>query len=150
MSTLSASEIYLLICTVLFVYATCGCWLLQVMCYPAYSLVGENEFVPFHVFSGKRLIPVFVIPAVLACLMGIGLIFFRPASVSLVAALVVAACAVVILATTAIVEVPKHNWLDKNGKSEAVIQALIKSNLPRALSWSLGSLVLVAALAQML
>ena len=141
---------YLLICTVLFVYATCGCWLLQVMCYPAYSLVGEKEFVPFHVFSGKRLIPVFVIPAVLACLMGIALIFFRPAIMSLVAALVVAACAIIILATTAIVEVPKHNWLDKNGKSEDVIQALIQSNLPRAISWTVGSVVLLASLLQLL
>ena len=85
----------------------------------------------------------FVIPAVLACLLGIALVVLRPPSMPLLAAIIVVACAVVILATTAIVEVPKHQWLDKNGKSEAVIQALIRSNLPRALSWTLGSAVLL-------
>lgn len=104
----------------------------------------KKEFVPFHVHAGKRLIPVFVLPAVLACLLGIGLLMFRPVAMPLWAAVVVALCAVVILATTIIVEVPKHSWLDKNGKSEEVIQALIRSNLPRALCWTLGSLVLIA------
>jgi hypothetical protein len=146
---MSASEVLLLICAVLFVYGMSGCWLLQVMAYPTYSLVGEKEFVPFHVESGRRLIPVFVIPAVLACLLGIALVVLRPPSMPLLAALIVAACAIIILATTAIVEVPKHQWLDKNGKSEDVIQALIRSNLPRALSWTVGSAVLVWQVAAM-
>ncbi len=140
---MSASEILVLITAVLFVYCTCGCWMLQWLSYPTYSLVGEAEFVPFHVESGKRLIPIFVVPAVLACMLGIALVVFRPPSMPLIAALIVAACAVIILGTTAIVEVPKHQWLDKHGKSEEVIQALIRSNLPRALSWTVGSAVLV-------
>lgn len=140
---MAASEILVLVCAVLFVYSTCGCWMLQRLNYPVFSLVGETEFVPFHVESGQRLIPIFVIPAVLACLLGIALVIFRPPSMPLFAALIVAACAVIVLATTIIVEVPKHLWLDKHGKSEEVIQALIRSNLPRALSWTVGSAVLV-------
>ena len=58
-----------------------GVRLLQVMAYPTYLLVGKDEFVPFHVKSGQRLIPVFVIPAVLTCLASFVLVFVRPESV---------------------------------------------------------------------
>ena len=100
--------ILLFVTTVLFVYSTCGCWLLQIMSYPTYHLVGEKEFVPFHVASGKKLIPVFVVPAVLGCAASLALVFFRPEGMPLWSALIVAACALVILATTGIIEVPKH------------------------------------------
>ena len=134
---------YLIACTVLYVYCTGGSWMLQTVAYPTYHLVGEREFVPFHVASGKRLIPVFVAPAVLACLATLGLVVFRPASAPLWAALLVALCSLVILVTTAVLEVPKHNALDRDGKSAALIDGLVRDNLPRAVSWTLGSALLL-------
>jgi|GEM_PF-551731 len=140
---MDAAHFFLLLVTVFYFYSACGCWLLQVMAYPTYLLVGKDEFVPFHVKSGQRLIPVFVIPAVLTCLASFVLVFVRPESVPVWAALIVAACSAVILGTTIAIEVPKHNKLDKDGKDDALIQQLIRDNLPRVICWTIGSAVLL-------
>ena len=136
--------------TALFLYCLGGSWMLQVVAYPTYHLVGETEFVSFHVASGQRLIPVFVIPAVLACLTSLGLPFVRQSETSIWAGVIVAACGLVILITTVAIEVPKHNALDKNGKSAVLIDGLVRDNLPRAMAWSLGALVLLLSLVQRL
>ncbi len=137
------SSMFLIACTVLYLYCTGGSWMLQIVSYPTYHHVGEREFVPFHVDSGKRLIPIFVIPAVLVCLATVALVFLRSSSTPLWASLVVALCSLVILVTTIALEVPKHNALDKNGKNTALIDGLVRDNLPRAISWTLGSGLLV-------
>jgi hypothetical protein len=129
--------------TALFLYCLGGSWMLQVVAYPTYHLVGEQEFVPFHVAFGKRLLAVFVVPAILACMGSLALPFVRPDNVALWQGAVVAVCGLVILSTTVILEVPKHNALDKNGKSSALIDGLVRDNLPRALAWSLGAVLLV-------
>ncbi|GEM86040.1 hypothetical protein [Meiothermus granaticius] len=133
----------LLATTVLFLYATGGSWMLQVVSYPTYALVGEREFVPFHKDSGRRLMPVFILPAVVACLFAVALVFWRSTAMPLWAALVAAGGGLVILGTTFALEVPKHNRLDAEGKSLALIAGLIRDNLPRSLAWTLGSAVLV-------
>ena len=132
------SLILLIVCTTLYIYAAGGCWLLQVVCYPTYHLVGEKEFVPFHIAFGNRLIPVFVVPAVLACLSSFVLLFVRPVGTAFWLPLVVALCSAVILFTTITIEVPKHQALDKT-----LIDGLVSNNLPRAISWTVGSFVLL-------
>jgi hypothetical protein len=140
---MSLALILLVACTTLYLYAAGGCWLLQVVCYPTYQLVDEKDFVPFHVAFGNRLLPVFVIPAVLACLSSFVLLGVRPSAVALWPALIVAVCSAIILLTTILIEVPKHQALDKNGKSSKLIDELVTNNLPRAISWSVGSLFLL-------
>lgn len=139
-----------LLCTTLYIYAASGCWMLQAVSYPTYSLVGEKEFVPFHVAFGQKLLPVFVGPAVLANLASFVLLLIRPATMPFWVAALVAVCSLVILLTTVLIEVPKHQALDKNGKSEALIQGLVRDNLPRAISWTVGSVALLWVLMGML
>ncbi len=117
--------------------------MLQVMAYPTYALVGKAEFIPFHVSSGRRLIPVFVIPAVLTCLASWVLVIVRPPAVPLWAALLVALCTLIILVTTIVIEVPKHNKLDKDGKDDRLIEQLVRDNMPRVACWTLGCLLLL-------
>lgn len=133
------AHLLLYVCAVLYLYCTGGSWMLQRVSYPAYHLVGEKEFVPCHVDSGKQLLGIFVGPAVLACLLGLALLLVRPSGVPFFAALLVAVGSLVILVTTVALEAPKHNRLDKDGKSTALIDGLVRDNLPRALSWTLGS-----------
>jgi hypothetical protein len=137
------STLFLLGVTVLFLYSTGGSWMLQIVSYPGYHLVGTSEFVGFHVDAGKRLMRVFVGPAVVACLASVALLLLKPSTLPLWPALIVAACGITILVTTVVLEVPKHNALDKNGKSAALIDGLVRDNLPRALAWTLGSAILV-------
>lgn len=137
--------LYLLACTVLCAYCTGASWLLQVVAYPGYRLVGEAEFVPYHIDFGKRLIPVTVAPMVLTNLLLIGLVFYHPATIPAWATYVAAACSLVILGTTFALEIPKHARLDREGKSLAVIDGLVRDNLPRSLAWTTASAVLVYA-----
>jgi hypothetical protein len=116
--------------------------MLQFVAYPTYALVGEAEFVPFHVSFGKRLLVV-IAPMVITALATFVLVFVRPETTPLWAALGVAACSAIILVTTIVLEVPKHNQLDKDGKSLSLIAALVRDNLPRMICWTLGSVLLV-------
>ena len=77
----------------------------------------------------------------------IATVFIRPERVPVWMALIVAACGAIILGTTIALEVPKHQQLDKEGKSNALINGLVRDNLPRTISWTLASLVLAAMVA---
>jgi hypothetical protein len=138
---MDGSQLYLLIVTILCLYCTGASWLLQFVCYPTYLLVGEKEFVPFHVSFGRRLM-VAVVPMGITCIGMIALLFARPDNVPVWAALLAVACAVVILGTTVVLEVPKHMKLDREGKSDALINGLVRDNLPRTIGWTLASITL--------
>lgn len=128
---------------VLTAWAASGCWMLQLVAYPTYTLVAEKDFVPFHVDFGRRLIPVFVVPAVLACLAFFVLLFVRPTGAPMADAIVCALAGVVILGTTGAVEVPTHMALDREGKSQAKLDSLIRWNLSRAISWAVALAAMV-------
>jgi uncharacterized membrane protein len=142
---MEASQVFLVVVTVLCFFCTGASWMLQFVAYPTYALVGKAEFVPYHVDFGKRMLPVTVVPMVLTCIGLIALVFLRPSSVPLWIALVSAACGVLILVTTIFLEVPKHLALDKDGKSDTLIRGLVRDNIPRTLAWTTASLVLAAA-----
>ncbi len=136
---------YLLIMTALCLYSTGASWMLQFVCYPTYLLVGEKEFVPFHISFGRRLL-VAVVPMSLTCLALIAFIFIRTDPIPAWVALVTGACGAVILGTTIALEVPKHLKLDKDGKSDALINGLVRDNLPRTIGWTLASALLIYSL----
>ncbi|MDX2074957.1 MAG: hypothetical protein SFZ02_00880 [bacterium] len=133
---------FLLILTAFCLYCTGASWMLQVVCYPTYLLVGETEFVPFHISFGQRLL-IAVVPMGLTCLAMIAFIFIRTDPIPAWATWVAGACGAVILLTTAILEVPKHLKLDKEGKSDALINGLVRDNLPRTAAWTLASVMMI-------
>lgn len=133
---------FLLILTVLCLYCTGASWMLQFVCYPTYKFVGDKEFVPFHVSFGQRLMVAAVLPMVAVCLGTFALLFVAPVGVPSWVPVVAAICGAVILVTTAFLEVPKHLKLDKEGKSNAVLEALVRDNIPRTVAWTAASLVL--------
>lgn len=136
---------FLLILTAFCLYATGASWMLQVVCYPTYLLVGEKEFVPFHISFGKRLL-IAVIPMSLTCLALISLIFIRTEVIPDWITWVVGGCGAIILLTTIFLEVPKHLRLDREGKSDALIRALVRDNVPRTAAWTLASILMVYSL----
>lgn len=146
---MDATLLFILILTALSLYCTGASWMLQVVCYPTFLLVGAAEFVPFHVSFGRRLM-IAVIPMFLTCVGMFVLLFIRPEAVPQGAAIIAAICGVIILATTIILEVPKHLKLDKDGKSDALIHGLVRDNLPRTAAWTVASITLVYILAALL
>lgn len=137
------SLILLIACTTLYIYCAGGCWLLQMVCYPTYHLVSEKDFLAYHTAFGNRLMPIFVVPAVLACLCSFLLIFVHPVATGTWLPSLVALFSTIILATTLFLELPKHQALDREGKSAALIDDLVQNNLPRAMSWTAGSFLLL-------
>lgn len=117
--------------------------MLQVVAYPTYALVGEKEFVPYHISFGKRMLSVTIFPMVIAALSTFILVFIRPDGAPLWASLIAAAASATILGTTMAMEVPKHMKLDKEGKSIELIQGLVRDNIPRSISWVVASLALL-------
>lgn len=107
-------------------------WLLQVVVYPTYRLVPADAFVPFHVAQGRRMIPVLMVPMFVT---SVASVVFAGVTRS-PAALGVGACALVVVGTTLVSELPKHLALDKTGKSDALVEGLIRDNLPRSLAWT--------------
>jgi hypothetical protein len=146
---MDAAQIFVVLVTVACFYCTGASWMLQIVCYPTYLLVGEKEFVPFHVSFGRRLL-VAVVPMFLTCLATFALLFVRPASVPAWAVIVTAICGAVILITTVALEVPKHLKLDREGKSDALINGLVRDNLPRTAAWTVASVLLTYMVVTML
>lgn len=143
---MDGAQMFVLLLAALCLYCTGASWMLQVVCYPTYLLVGAQEFVPFHISFGRRLM-IAVIPMTLTCLGMIALLFVRPAHAPDWAAAGAALCGAVILLTTIFLEVPKHLKLDKEGKSDALIRALVRDNIPRTAAWTAASALLLYMLA---
>jgi hypothetical protein len=57
----------------------------------------------------------------------------------------VAGCALAVIATTLVSELPKHQALDKGGKDDLLIRGLVRDNLPRSLAWTAGCVLLLLA-----
>ena len=139
---METKHIFLLFTTLLCWYSLGVSVLLQFVAYPSYKLVGDKEFVPFHVFFGKKLLIASVMPMILTNLLTFILVFYHPDTVPMGLVYITAICSGIILFTTMKYEVPKHQELDKVGKSEAGIDYLIQNNLPRTICWTVAALSL--------
>jgi hypothetical protein len=143
---MTTNELFLIVVTIQSFFCMGASWMLQIVCYPTYLLVGEKEFVPFHVDFGKRLIGVVVVPMVVTCIFSFILLVVAPPNAPMIILLGVALCSAIILITTIFLEVPKHMKLDKDGKSDVLIHGLVRDNLPRTACWTIASFLLAYAL----
>lgn len=119
-------------------------WLLQVVVSPTYRLVGRADFVPFHVAQGRRMTPVMVVPMFVTSLLGVAVAVLERGSAHAGRLWAVAVCGAVVLLTTLVSELPKHLRLDKHGKDDALVEGLIRDNLPRTLAWTVGAALLAS------
>ena len=139
---METSKIFLLATTLLCWYSLGASWLLQIVAYPTYKQVGEKEFVAYHTDFGNRLLKTSVIPMILTNIMTFIFIFYHPDTVPMGLVYLTALCSGIILFTTVKYEVPKHQQLDKEGKSDSGIDYLVKNNLPRSICWTVAALSL--------
>jgi hypothetical protein len=135
----------LTICTFAFFSCLGISWLLQLVVYPTYRFVGRAEFVPFHVSQGRRMGPVMIAPMFLTSLLTIVMAVLERGSPQAAYLWGAAACGAVVIGTTLASELPRHLKLDKQGKDDALIEGLIRDNLPRTLAWTVGAALLVFA-----
>ena len=124
----------LLFWTVIIFYVLGEIWFAQIVVYPLFGKVGQDEYVAYHKFYSSRIPLPVILPGFASFLLPLALVFLRPESVPLWMALANVACGLVGLFVTVGLEIPRHTQLEKGGKQEAVIRELIRYNWPRTLA----------------
>jgi hypothetical protein len=124
----------LLLWTLLIFYVTGGIWFAQIVVYPLFGKVGEDEYVAYHKFYSSRIPLPVIVPGFASFILPVPLVFLGPGSVPLWIALANVACGLVGLLVTVVLEIPRHARLEKGGKQEAALRELILFNWPRTFS----------------
>jgi len=140
---MDAAHWFLLICLALNLYICGVTWLVQAANYPLFALVSEADFVVYHQTHTRWIMPVVIIPAFIANGASIVFIFGHPASVPTSAALLNGVLGLSMLVVTVAVEVPKHLRLDKEGKSQPIIQSLVTNNWLRTIAITAQALLML-------
>ena len=131
----------LLLWTLLIFYVTGGIWVAQIVVYPLFGKVGEDEYVAYHKFYSSRIPLPVILPGFASFVLPVGLVFFGPGSVPLWVYLANLVFGLVGLLVTVALEIPRHARLEKGGKQGAVIRELILYNWPRTLAITGSSLL---------
>jgi len=140
------THLFLLFWTAIIFYATGQIWFAQIVVYPLFGKVGEDEYVAYHRFYSSRIPLPVIVPGFASFLVPVALVFFGPDSVPLWMTLANVVCALVGLLVTVALEIPRHARLEKGGKQEAVIRELVRYNWPRTLSISASALLTLVML----
>lgn len=109
-------------------------WLVQIVVYPLFAQVGEADYVRYHRFYTRRIPLPVIIPGFASFLLPAVLAYFGPAVPDWMSAANIGAGLVGLLVTAALLEIPRHNRLEKGGKRDATIAELIRYNWPRTAS----------------
>lgn len=115
-------------------------WWCQFYRYPSFRKWSENEFTRLHAGHTFQ-ISLVVIPGMLLQILGTGLVFISSGALWL--KLLHVACVGGSLLPTFLVSGPIHGRLSR-GKDDALIEKLIRTNLPRTLVWTLQLILSLA------
>ena len=129
-----------LVCLASAAYMAGVAWLVQLVVYPAFALVGLQEWAAYH-RAHTRAITWVVAPVMLVELVSsAALVVARPAGVG--AGLVWAGLAIAVAtwALTLFVAVPEHEQLG-DGLDLAVVARLVRGHAARTLAWSAHAVV---------
>jgi hypothetical protein len=118
-------------------------WVVQAVVYPAFWLVGPNEWARYHAIH-MRAIGWVVGPPWVAQGLSTAVLVLAPPDGNRPAAVVLAVLAVVTVAATVASAVPAHGRLD-SGRGGADLRTLLRANLARTLAWT-GATVIAAVL----
>lgn len=120
-------------------------WLVQLVSYPGFLDVGEEEFREYHRAHSSRI--TFVVAPLMLAELGTAVLFWSSAPGRYaVAGLVLVG---IVWASTALLQVPCHRKLS-SGYDARTIRFLIQSNWLRTIAWTARSLVLGSLLVKWL
>jgi hypothetical protein len=131
---MDASHALLIVSTVVALYAFGQIWFAQIVVYPLFAKVGESEYRTYHRFYSSRIPLPVIVPGFASFVLPVLLLFVRPDSVPAWLVMTNVACALVGLAVTVLLEIPRHARLVEQGKQPDVIRELVVFNWPRTAS----------------
>jgi hypothetical protein len=138
-------DLHLAVLTAGTAWSTALGWQAQLVSYPLFRAVGEEDFAAYHRQYDRSIPAVVIVPGIASFLAGCAFWWTRPADVPAPAAAVVSAAGVVSLGSTALWAVPMHDRLDRAGRSEATIDSLLRANRLRTAALTLSTATLVGA-----
>lgn len=118
-------------------------WLVQLAAYPLFASVGRDDFVEFHAGWSKRITWVVVAPMNVDLVTSIWLAIAPPAGVSRPVAIIGATLAVLTWASTALLQVPRHEELSR-GFDERAHAGLVRTSWVRTAAWTAHALICCA------
>jgi hypothetical protein len=118
-------------------------WVVQLVVYPAFRLVGAGEWAAYHERHMRGISRVVGVPW-LAQGVSTAALLLAPGAVGLPVAIVLAALALVTVVVTVAAAVPVHGRL-QGAPGAADVAVLLRANLARTLAWT-GSTAASAAL----
>lgn len=117
-------------------------WFVQVVHYPLLGSVGRDDFGAYHAAHSRLTTRVVLVPMSIELITSAWLVVERPRGVGAAAASGGLALAVLIWASTVLVQVPQHRELAQSG-----VRSLIARNWPRTAAWSARSALVLGMLA---
>ena len=134
------SQLFLMFWAALIFWVLGQIWLAQIVVYPLFAKVGAVDYVHYHRFYTQRIPLPVIIPGFASFLLPVALALFGP-TVPLWMSILNIAAGIVGLLVTVMLEIPRHNRLERDGKNDTTIAELIRYNWPRTLSISAQSVI---------
>ena len=118
-------------------------WLVQLVQYPGFKLIGKNECLTYQQHHVSKISWV-VVPLMLGELLFASWLLLTPFTFSIMEYLNYAAfgCVLVVWLVTFGWEVPTHKKLEKEGYKKDLLQKLIRLNWFRTIGWTLRTIIL--------
>jgi hypothetical protein len=118
-------------------------WVVQLVVYPAFRLVGAEAWAPYHRAHTRAITRVVGLPWLLQGVSTAALLVVRTGGFPAVAVLAVLALATVV--STVLTAVPAHGRLG-TAPDPADVTVLLRANLVRTLAWTASTLLTAALL----
>jgi hypothetical protein len=142
---MESSQLLLVLWAALAFWVLGQIWLVQIVVYPLFAQVGAADYVRYHSFYTRHIPLPVIVPGFASFLLPVALAFWGP-DVPLWMSAGNIAAGIVGLLVTVLLEIPRHNQLEKGGKNDATIAELIRYNWPRTLSISAQSVITILML----
>ena len=117
-------------------------WLIQIVHYPLFNLVGKNEFQVYHNGHNVLITPLVGTIMIIELFSSILLVVFPPKNVSLTIPIIGVILVFIIWASTAFLQIPQHNALANAYELEAH-NLLVQTNWIRTIAWSIRGILLL-------
>ena len=117
-------------------------WFIQIVHYPLFNLVGNNEFQVYHNGHSTLITPLVGTVMIIELISSILLVVFPPKNVPLTIPIIGVILIFIIWASTAFLQIPQHNALAKAYELEAH-NILVQTNWIRTIAWSMRGFLLL-------